>query len=68
LAKKDVVIKTIEAPRDLQVDPSITQYSFSHAPHNEIRDILLLSRPDLCIYDEVRNREDFMLFKDLRLT
>ncbi len=68
LSKKDVVIKTIESPRDLQVDETITQYSFSHAPHNEIRDILLLSRPDYSIYDEVRNKEDFLLFKDLRLT
>jgi len=68
LAKKEVVIKTIESPRDLQVDERITQYSFSHAPHNEIRDILLLSRPDFSIYDEVRNKEDFHLFKDLRLT
>ena len=68
LAKKDVIIKTIESPRDLQVDETITQYSFSHAPHSEIRDILLLSRPDFSIYDEVRNKEDFLLFKDLRLT
>ncbi len=68
LAQKNIVIKTIESPRDLQVDEKITQYSFSHAPHNEIRDILLLSRPDVCIYDEVRNKEDFILFKDLRLT
>ncbi len=68
LAKKDVIIKTIESPRDLQVDTSISQYSFSHAPHSEIRDILLLSRPDYTIYDEVRNKEDFLLFKDLRLT
>ena len=47
---------------------NVTQYSFSHAPHNEIRDILLLSRPDYTIYDEVRNKEDFHLYKDLRLT
>ena len=68
LATKNVVIKTIESPRDLQVDSSISQYSFSHAPHSEIRDILLLSRPDFSIYDEIRNKEDFILFKDLRLT
>jgi len=68
LAEQDIVIKTIESPRDLQVADNITQYSFSHAPHNEIRDILLLSRPDIAIYDEVRNTEDFLLFKDLRLT
>jgi ATPase len=49
------------------VPDEVTQYSFSYAPHSEIRDILLLSRPDYTIYDEVRNQEDFMLFKDLRL-
>ena len=62
------IVKTIESPRDLQVDASVVQYSFHHAPHAEIRDILLLSRPDMAIYDEVRNTEDFHLFKDLRLT
>jgi ATPase len=50
------------------VDKQVVQYSFSYAPHSEVRDILLLSRPDLAIYDEVRNQEDFVLFKDLRLT
>lgn len=62
------IIKTIESPRDLLVDEQVVQYSFSYAPHSEIRDILLLSRPDIAIYDEVRNQEDFILFKDLRLT
>lgn len=62
------IVKTIEAPRDLIVPNQVTQYSFSHWTHNEIRDILLLSRPDFTIFDEVRNLEDFQLFKDLRLT
>jgi ATPase len=62
------VIKTIESPRDLNVDKTVVQYSFNYAPHHEVRDILLLSRPDIAIYDEVRNKEDFLLFKDLRLT
>lgn len=68
IAKSNVVIKTIESPRDMDIAEHITQYSFSHAPHNEIRDILLLSRPDRTIYDEVRNKEDFILYKDLRLS
>ena len=68
LATQQVIIKTIESPRDLQVPAHVTQYSFSHAPHDELRDILLLSRPDRTIYDEVRNTEDFHLYKDLRLT
>jgi ATPase len=33
-----------------------------------VRDILLLSRPDYTVYDEVRNTPDFELYKDLRLT
>ena len=68
LVQKNVIIKTIESPRDLVVDDRIVQYSFSHAPHNDIRDILLLSRPDYTVYDEVRNASDFLLYKDLRLT
>jgi ATPase len=66
--KQNKIVKTIESPRDLLVSDEVTQYSFSHAPHSEIKDILLLSRPDWTIYDEVRNVEDFVLFKDLRLT
>ncbi len=65
--KQKKIVKTIESPRDLLVPDEVTQYSFSYAPHSEIRDILLLSRPDFTIYDEVRNQEDFILFKDLRL-
>lgn len=45
----------------------VVQYSFSYGSHNDLRDILLLSRPDYTIYDEVRNNPDFELFKDLRL-
>lgn len=67
-AQMDNIVKTIESPRDLNVDNSIVQYSFTHGTHDEIRDILLLSRPDYAIYDEVRNLSDFVLYKDLRLT
>ncbi len=62
------VIKTIESPRDLQVSDDIVQYSFTYGTHDEVRDILLLSRPDYTVYDEVRNKSDFELYKDLRLT
>lgn len=68
LAKKNKIIKTVESPRDLLVPDEVVQYSFSYGTHSEIRDILLLSRPDYTIYDEVRNTEDFQLYKDLRLT
>jgi ATPase len=66
--KLDKVIKTVESPRDLMVGEEVVQYSFSYGSHDEIRDILLLSRPDVTVYDEVRNRNDFELYKDLRLT
>lgn len=62
------IIKTVESPRDLMVDEDVVQYSFTHGTHDEVRDILLLSRPDYTIYDEVRNKPDFELYKDLRLT
>lgn len=62
------VLKTIESPRDLMVSDDVVQYSFTHGSHEEIRDILLLSRPDYTVYDEVRNKNDFDLYKDLRLT
>ena len=62
------IIKTIESPRDLMLNDDIVQYSFTYGSHNEVRDILLLSRPDYTIYDEVRNKPDFELYKDLRLT
>lgn len=68
LVTTQAIIKTIESPRDLVVDDSVIQYSFSHAPHDEVRDILLLSRPDYTVYDEVRNASDFVLYKDLRMT
>ena len=62
------IVKTIESPRDLLVPKEVTQYSFTHGTYDEIIDILLLSRPDFTVYDEVRNTNDFALYKDLRLT
>lgn len=62
------IVKTVESPRDLQVPDAVIQYSFSHGTHDEIRDILLLWRPDFTVYDEIRNTPDFSLYKDLRLT
>ncbi len=61
------IIKTLEAPRDVQVWWHVTQYGLAHTTHNEIRDILLLTRPDITLFDEVRNKEDFLLYKDMRL-
>ena len=62
------IIKTIESPRDLMVPENVVQYSFTYGSHDEVRDILLLSRPDYTVYDEVRNTSDFELYKDMRLT
>ncbi|MDD4878226.1 MAG: PINc/VapC family ATPase [Candidatus Nanoarchaeia archaeon] len=60
-------VKTIEAPRDMVLSPAITQYSISHGDAQEVHDILLLSRPDYCVFDEMRNTKDFALYIDLRL-
>ena len=66
-ASKEKIVKTVEAPRDLILPDNITQYAISHGSSQEIHDILLLSRPDYTIFDEMRNTDDFRLFADLRL-
>jgi len=66
-ADQDKIVKTVEAPRDLILPDKITQYAISHGSSQEIHDILLLSRPDYTIFDEMRNTDDFRLFADLRL-
>jgi len=66
--KKNNVVKTIESPRDLKLSAEVTQYSMNYGSNQEIHDILLLSRPDYTIFDEMRNTEDFRLFSDLRLS
>ena len=65
---KGKIVKTFESPRDLQVDPGVTQYSKLDGTFDNSADILLLVRPDYTIFDEVRRREDFGTFADLRLT
>ena len=65
--KSGKIVKTFESPRDLQVDPSITQYTRLEGSFENSADILLLVRPDYTIFDEVRRREDFQTFSDLRL-
>ncbi len=62
------IVKTFESPRDLQVDPGITQYTKLDGSFDNTADILLLVRPDYTIFDEVRRKEDFHTFADLRLT
>lgn len=67
-AKKGKLVKTVEAPRDLQVSKEISQYSKNIGSSTEIRDILLLTRPDYTIFDEMRDTEDFKLYADMRLS
>jgi len=61
------IVRVVQAPRDMILPPTITSYSKSYGTPEELHDILLLGRPDYCIYDEIRNPEDFKLFADLRL-
>lgn len=62
------IVKTLESPRDMTLIDNITQLALDRAKHNEIRDVLLLTRPDYTIFDEMRNIEDFKLYTDLRLS
>ena len=61
------IVKTFESPRDLQVDEGVTQYTKLDGSFENSADILLLVRPDYTIFDEVRRRQDFHIFSDLRL-
>ena len=64
---KGKIVKTIESPRDMILSRSITQLSKNYATSEEIHDLLLLSRPDYTIFDEMRDTADFQLYVDLRL-
>jgi len=66
-AKLRRVVKTVESPRDMLLSEEITQYSLTYGEKEEIYDVLLLSRPDNTIFDEIRTTDDFQLFADLRL-
>ncbi|MHA1607448.1 MAG: PINc/VapC family ATPase [Candidatus Freyarchaeota archaeon] len=60
------IVKTLEKPRDLQVGPEITQYTALKGDMERTADVLLLVRPDYCVYDELRKTRDFQVFADLR--
>lgn len=66
-AKMQKIVKALKSPRDTEFPPAVTQYAYAKAGKNEIKDILLLTRPDYTLFDEVRGREDFDLFADMRL-
>jgi ATPase len=61
------IVKTVESPRDMILPDEITQYSKHYSSIGELHDILLLSRPDYTVFDEMRTDEDFKLYADLRL-
>ncbi|MFC7200823.1 PINc/VapC family ATPase [Halospeciosus flavus] len=61
------VVKTMEKPRDLDVEKDITQYTELGGSMEKTADSLLMVRPDYTIYDEVRKTDDFEVFSDMRL-
>ncbi|MFD1512703.1 PINc/VapC family ATPase [Halomarina rubra] len=67
LADADYSVKTMEKPRDLQVDEGITQYTELDGSMDKTADALLMVRPDYTVYDEVRKTHDFRTFADMRL-
>ncbi len=67
LADHDFIVKTMEAPRDLQVPDHITQYTALDGSMANTAEVLLLVRPDYVIFDELRKSEDFSVYSDMRL-
>jgi ATPase len=67
LSDSGFVVKTMEAPRELQVPDQITQYTMLDGNMANTADVLLLVRPDFVIFDELRKTEDFSVFSDMRL-
>ncbi|KDE54512.1 PINc/VapC family ATPase [Methanoculleus sp. MH98A] len=67
LADNNFVVKTMEAPRDLQVPDHITQYTALEGSMTNTAEALLLVRPDYVVFDEIRKSEDFSVYADMRL-
>ncbi len=67
LADNGFIVKTMEAPRELQVPDHITQYSGLEGSMQNTADVLMLVRPDFVVFDELRKNEDFTVFADMRL-
>lgn len=66
-ASMSKIVKTMEKPRDLQVNDSITQYTSLEGDMEKTGDILLLVREDYTVFDEMRVTSDFKVYSDLRL-
>jgi ATPase len=67
LADNGFIVKTMEAPRELQVPDHITQYTMLEGSMENTADVLMLVRPDYVVFDELRKNEDFRVFADMRL-
>lgn len=67
LSDNGFVVKTMEAPRELQVPDQITQYTMLDGSMENTADVLMLVRPDYVVFDELRKNEDFKTFADMRL-
>jgi len=67
LSDQGFVVKTMEAPRELQVPDHITQYTALEGSMEKTADVLLLVRPDFVVFDELRKNMDFRVFADMRL-
>jgi ATPase len=67
LAEHGLIVKTMEAPRDLQVPDHITQYTALEGNMTNTAEALLLVRPDYVIFDELRKSGDFGVYADMRL-
>lgn len=67
LSNSGSIVKTMEAPRDIQVPDNITQYTALEGSMENTAEVLLLIRPDFVIFDELRKNVDFRVFADMRL-
>ncbi len=68
LRDSEWIVKTMEKPRDLDVSPEISQYRDLNGEMADTAEILLLTRPDYTIFDEMRQTSDFEVFADLRMS
>lgn len=67
LNNEGMIVKTMEKPRDLQVNKEITQYTSLEGSMEKTGDVLLLVRNDYTVFDEMRVTSDFKVFSDLRM-
>jgi len=67
LSENGVIVKTMEAPRDMQVPDLISQYTALDGRMEATAEMVMLLRPDYVVYDELRRTEDFRVFADMRL-